>query len=149
MSLLVLATFESDFPLWDKFCLDDEELPSETILQRRLDLADDELQQYITIEDTDTLPDWLKKHLFNIAAYSCFEIRHGDTEFQNKPAIVKNYEATIKYLTELRQGNVPVALSIITNRVTANASTNKITLNAKERLFGPGGGFAGYEKVEY
>jgi len=117
--------------------------------QRRLDLADDELQQYITIEDTDTLPDWLKKHLFNIAAYSCFEIRHGDTEFQNKPAIVKNYESIIKYITELRQGNVPVALSIITNRVTANASTNKITLNTKERLFGPGGGFAEYEEVEY
>lgn len=149
MSLLDLTTFESDFPLWEKFCIDADQNASETILQRRLDLADDELQQYITIADTDTLPDWLKKHLFNIAAYSCFELRHGDTEFQSKPAIVKNYEATIKYLTELRQGNVPVALSIVTNRVTANASTNKITLNTKERLFGPGGGFTEYEEVDY
>lgn len=148
MSFLEIETVKIDFPLWNRFCSYDSASDPEAILQRQMDLADNKLRQYINIPSGSALPDWLQLHLFNIVRKFCFDIKHGDTEFQSKPTIVREYEATIEELKRIAPNGTPVDLSVVTNRITSSASTDKISINAKERLFGPGGGFASYEEVD-
>ncbi len=145
MSLLNITNFKTEFPLWEKFVLDDNNITNEELLQLKLNQADAKLNQYIIVPEGTELPNWLRLHLYNIAAKFCFDVRHGDTEFEPKPQIIKEYEITIEALESfLDKNGMPQSLSKIQKAISESSNPDKIKMHSKKRMFGPEGGFAGY-----
>lgn len=147
MSLLSMTQFKSNFPLWNKYCLDESNEADDTILQNELDNADKKFAQYVIIEDGETLPNWLNLHLFNLARKFCFDRKHGDTEFEHKPSILKDFNDSIAALEKLKISGTPIALAILNDRISASGK-DKISITGKVRKFGPNGGFTGYLGTE-
>lgn len=97
MSLITLAYVKQYFPLHNKYFLDDEGEADDVVLQDNIDLAEAEFAEYVTA-DADTITSSLKRHILNIVKYLGFNRIHGDTEFESKPQIVRDYEMTIAKL---------------------------------------------------
>lgn len=105
------------FPLWNKFVLDENGHPSQTILQDEIDLAAQEFTEYLE-RTPQTISDAEKIHLLNIVRYRAFNRLHGDTAFETKPQIVRDYEATVQALKKM------AAISLITANEKKFASGN-------------------------
>ena len=73
-----------------------------------IDDAEAEFQSYITVT---TMDNELTLHLLNIIKFNCFNFLHGDTEFDSKPNIVREYEMSIELLEKalVKTGNVKMA----------------------------------------
>lgn len=70
------------------------------------DLQEDaivQLLEYITVT-SETISEQIRRHLLNLLKYRFFGLRHGDSEFQHKPKIVRDYEASIEMLEGYRDG---------------------------------------------
>jgi len=128
MSLLTIDFVKQNFPLWNKYCLDDEGAPDETILQNEMDIAEMKLGEFVEV-NSETITDPIRLHLFNITRKRCFDRIQGDTVFEFVPQIVKEYDDTIALLTSYKNEEIsPDGKNI-------NASEKSIKLKAKKRRF--------------
>lgn len=128
MSLLTVAYVQQYFPLWEKYFLDDEGNADENVLQDEIDLSEAELAEYLLV-DEDTITDSIKRHVLNIIKYRGFNRLHGDIEFENKPQIVRDYEATIMKLTAFKNiSESPAGTSV--------DGGNIVSITSKARRFG-------------
>lgn len=123
MSLLTNAELKTAFPAYADYILDEGGEAQEDILTAELNNSDTELSQYIVLPETASA--LLKLHLVNIAKYRLFCRVHGDTAFDNKPQIVKNYETTIKALENVKSGG-----SLTGTAVTDTTDDTSIRINS-------------------
>jgi len=100
------------FPLWEKFFVDPNGDPDETILESEITLAEAEFGRYVT-RTAENISSAEKSDVLIILRKRGFDRLHGDTAFETKPQIIKDYEAAI---TSLR----------------LNASTISVTANEKK-----------------
>lgn len=93
---------KSMFPEWEKFCtIKDDTLTADERLDNCIELAENEFAQYLPDVTDDDLTDVQRRHLLNLVRKQCFDLRHGDSGFDNKPQIVKDYEASIEWLSRM------------------------------------------------
>jgi len=95
--MITVEYVQTHFPLWNKFILDDNGHPSQTILQEEINLASQEFTEYLE-RTAQTITSAEKIHLLNIVRYRAFNRLHGDTAFETKPQIVRDYENTVQAL---------------------------------------------------
>lgn len=95
----MLEYIKKYFPLWDTYLESDQDK-----LQEHIDLACVELSEYITF-DTDNLTDIQQRYILIIVKKSVWDTKHGDSEFENLPSIVKDYLSLIKKLKGIRSGS--------------------------------------------
>lgn len=106
MAIIDTDYVTTNFAEWEKFCtLKDDVLTKEDRLENAIALAEDEFAQYLPDVTDETLTNVLRRHLLNLVRKQCFDLRHGDSGFENKPQILKDYEATIAYLASLSGGD--------------------------------------------
>ena len=123
MALITPEFVKDNFEEWDIYCtVEGSSKTPDQILQIKIDRAEDEFLEYLNVDET-TITAQQKRHLLNIVKKNCFDIRHGSTEFDQKPQIIKDYEATIKALEEYR---------LAKRGIDGSAS---IKMNAKDREF--------------
>ncbi len=128
MGLLDLIYVKTNFPLWQKYFLDDQDQPSETVLQNEMDLADDELLGYIHMT-SDVILNYksLMLDLLSIVKYRGFNRLLGDVAFDTKPQIVRDYEMAIARLQTYKDG------SAIPGGTNLDSAESSITMTAKPR----------------
>ncbi len=107
MSIIAIAVVKTRFPRWQIFVkLDssEDEATVDTRLQGIIDDADEEFAEYV-VADSTTITGPLTLHLMNLIRKRCFDVKHGETAYETKPQIVRDYEASIealgRYLTGL------------------------------------------------
>lgn len=103
MALIDLTTVKLKWPTWETL-MDSITVTGQTsdqLLQTAIDLAIDELTEFLDVEDDD-MTDTLTMHLMRIVQKKAFDMRHGDVVFKEgeKPSIVVNYEDTMSRLKE-------------------------------------------------
>lgn len=123
MSLITTTYIKQNFPEWEKFCdVPGSDLSPGEFLNNMLISAEGEFGQYITTTETD-ITDNEKRILLNIVRKNCFDLRHGDTAFEHKPQIVKDYETTIELLDKFRLDGF------------SQAKASDIKMTAKDKKF--------------
>lgn len=133
MDLISNEFVKSNFSLWEDYASQHSEVVSEAktseqILTETISQSQIELLEYIKVTE-ETITDQLKSHLLNIVRKRLFDIRHGDTEFQSKPGIIRDYEATIAMLERYREGE------LLSPAPELGSTKSEISLTAKDRLF--------------
>lgn len=132
MSLMTNAYVKAHFVQYRHFFINEDGEYAETILTAEITNSETILNEYVDV-DEDTITDPLKLHLLNIIRYRGFIRKHGDREFESKPTIVRDYEASIKVLEELKAGT-----RTLTARPVSNADA--VTMTSKTRKFGSADG---------
>ena len=128
MSLITVEYITDNFEQWEVFCtVEGSDFSAEEILDMKLDLAEKELLEYVEVTEA-TITEPLTRHLLIIVKKNCFDIQHGDTELENKPQILRDYEATIKALEKYRSGELPMSPE-------PGENTPTVSITAKERYF--------------
>jgi len=128
MSFVSIEFVKNYFPLWNKFCLDENSEPQESILRNEMNLADQRLLEFVNVTP-ETITEPLKLHLLNIIKKRCFDRQHGDTEFEMKPSIIRDYEDTVSTLQAIKEGKLNLSAAEV-------SSQNSIKLVSKPRRFG-------------
>lgn len=109
MSLITSQTVKDKFTRWEIFCEPVEQgQTAADVLTEMIADAETELLEYIPGLTATTITAQLTRHLMNIIKYNCFNNLHGEADFETKPRMVANYEATIKMLERYRGGDFPV-----------------------------------------
>lgn len=88
------------FPLWSKFFVDPDGQANPVILDNEILLAELEFGDYL-VRTESTITEREKIYLLNILKMRGFNRLHGDTAFETKPQIVKDYENTMKLLERI------------------------------------------------
>lgn len=123
MPIVDAAYIQANFEPWEKYCtIEGSGDTPEEVLDKKIALAESEFSEYVTVT-AETITDQLTRHLLNLVKKHCFDIKHGDTEFEHKPQIVKDYEASLDWLKKYR---------IRTAGIDGAAS---ISITAKSRRF--------------
>lgn len=118
---------------YNYFWQDSNDNYSDKLLQLDIDDAHELLNSFIIIDDSSDIPS-IKRHLFNIVRKMGFDRKHGDSSFETIPSIVKEYNATMEWLNNLKKGS---------SSVGAKSTTSSISVSSKPRLFG--GEFGGFD----
>jgi len=131
MPLMDSAAVKNKFELWQKYCTipNSGKTPDQVLDDKILD-ADAEFLEYLTVDET-TISDIEKRHYMAIVRYNCFRIKHGNQEFQQKPQIVRDYENTIKTLSDWK------------HQSSTGANQDLPAISAKDRRFGKNQWFTG------
>lgn len=98
MPLIPIADVQTRFPRWNDF------VPDEAELTRRVEDAEGELAAYVVATDLDAQTDLA---LIRLIKKHCFDHQHGDTEFERRPQILRDYDKAIADLERLRGGELP------------------------------------------
>jgi len=125
--LISIEYVQEHFPKWDKFFFDDSDEVNEDVLAAEIEIAEAKLLEYVYVT-AETITEALKVHLLNIVAYRGFTCKHGDTEFENEPQIIKDYNATIAMLEKYKSGEASVNPNDIND-------ANDVIITAKRRRF--------------
>ena len=128
MSLMTNNYVKSHFVQYHDYFIDEDGVYDESILTDEIANSETILNEYVDVDET-TITDQLKLHLLNIIRYRGFTRKHGDREFDNKPQIVRDYEASITVLEELKAG-----IRTLTARPVSN--DDAVTMTSKPRKFG-------------
>jgi len=129
MALIDIQYVKDNFEEWEEYCtVPNSAIDPEKTLSRKIALAEAELLEYVTV-DQQTISDSLKKHLLNLIRYQCFLIKHGDTQFEYPPAIVKDYNKSISILEKYRKGEIKFPPD------PPNADKDDVRFSAKDRQF--------------
>jgi len=123
MALLTSTWVQENFENWEDFCtIDSGETPA-TVLARKTQRAEDEFSAYLSRSASDITPAerllllaLIKKH--------CFDLQHGDTEYEHPPQILRDYDSAIKTLAALRDG------------IGGPNREARIQMSAKTKVFG-------------
>jgi hypothetical protein len=113
---------KNNFTIWGNFC-DDNENKLKTAMKNALL----EINEYIEVTEDQLIDTRIGRHFLIITKKNCFNYKHGDTEFERDPQIVKDYNATIELLEDLSSTR-----SI--NEEDTEDGTN-ITMKARSKLF--------------
>lgn len=101
MSLIDKNFVFNYFPMWEKFFVNAEGDPDQEILDNEITGAEEEFGEYLTrTEDDVTLKEQFC--ILTLLRKRGFDRLHGDTAFETKPQIIKDYEATIEKLRNSR-----------------------------------------------
>ncbi len=128
MALVTNAWVKDNFVQFNSYYIDENGVYQETILTSEIELSENKLNEYVDV-DADSLTSSLKLHLLNIIKYRGFVRKHGDTEFDRDPQIVKDYNATIETLENIKSGEGKLEAREI-------ATENTVKVTAKPRRFG-------------
>lgn len=132
MELITSTYVKTHFPLWSRYCIAANNQTADEILQGEIDMAQNDLLDYVAVDET-TITDQFRLHLFNIIKYRLFGLKHGDTEFQADPQIVKDYKYTRDVLMQYKKGQLSVDAA-------PSTGPNRVTIKGKHRLFDHGFG---------
>lgn len=125
---------KSMFPEWEKFCtIKDDTLTAEERLDNCIELAENEFAQYLPDVTADDLTNIQRRHLLNLVRKQCFDLRHGDSGFENKPQIIKDYEASIEWLSKLTAATA-ISITAKPRRFGEwfNTSDDDLTVNSND-----------------
>ena len=124
MALIEAQYIKDNFEPWEKFCtVSGSSFTPDEILTKKITLAEDEFLQYVSVTEA-TMTTILRRHLFNTVRKNVFDIRHGDTKFENRPQVLLDYDATIEWLERYRAGDAGIQ------------DENSIRITAKTRRYG-------------
>lgn len=136
-TLIDLATVEVHFEEWEKYVRLDAGDDGPTLdarLQGKIDRAEFKMLEYLPDLTPETISDPLKFiHLIVLTRKYSFDIQHGDASFEEKPQIIRDYEDTIALLERYRDGEFESGAE--------DEDHPDVKVEAKTRLFGPGGWF--------
>ena len=122
MPLIPLDQVKSRFPGYYNFLDDaDGDLPA------RVEAAEEELARYV--HTTAPLSRRLTSILMALVRKAVFDVQHGDTEFDHRPQILRDYDTAIEDLKLIRLGLLPIDET--TEREDAASA-----LESKPRRFG-------------
>lgn len=125
---IYLDYIKKNFPQYDKYFLDEDSIYQDEILQTEVNNAKTELGTYVQIPET--FSDQIRLFLLTIVKYRGFNRLHGDTEFDNKPQIVKDYDNLIKLLTGVKAGDSLTGAE--------GKPGDHVRIHARSRKFGEG-----------
>ena len=80
---------------------------AETVLASRVESAEDELSEYVTV-DAGSITKPLRRHLIILIRKALFTRRHGDRPFERAPEVIRDYERTLKTLALYRSGEITI-----------------------------------------
>lgn len=131
--LITKAYIKQRFPSWQFFI---EQMPDGSPVlsdDEKLDLiiedSEGKLLSILTLTDTDMNAN-LRRHLLNIVKKFLWDLKHGDTVFEDVPQVNKDYEDTLQYLHDVAAGRKP-----LTGPAPASAD-DIMHIDAKQRDFG-------------
>ncbi len=105
--LITAAEFKQAFPQWEKYVRLGSQEDAATVearLERVLARASTELLEFVPTVTDQNITAPLKRHLVNVGRKNAFDIQHGNSAFENKPQIIRDYEATLAMLERYRTG---------------------------------------------
>jgi len=106
MNLITAAAAKAKFELWEDYCTIPGSVQTpEQVFANKISDAEAEMLQYLPDLTLATITENQERHLINIIRYRCFQIKHGDTQFETDPAIVYDYKQTIDWLKNLQSGD--------------------------------------------
>ena len=109
MSLITSTAVKAKFTRWEVFCEPVEVgQTADDVLNAMIEEAETEILEYIPGLTDATITPQLTRHLMIIIRYRCFANLHGEADFENKPQMVRDYEASIKMLERYRAGEFSV-----------------------------------------
>ena len=114
MSLINNAAVKTKFPLWESFLLDIADTSGQStdeLLTLSREEAEHEMQNFLDLENEDDMTDRLTDHLMTIIRYRVFLQKHGDTEFEKAPGIVREYKKIRKLLDSGRIGSDRISIT--------------------------------------
>lgn len=128
--LITASTVKDRFPDWAKFCTlqNDTKTPDER-LALAIDNGETEMLEYIDVTST-TINAQLERHLVNLIRKQAFDFRRSVDEFDYKPQLVRDYQASLEMLERYRSGELPVP------QPEDEEDTLDVRINAKKRRFG-------------
>jgi hypothetical protein len=100
--LIDIQQIKTAFPGWETYCTPDDFAASAE--ERLLDaarMAELELADYVAVDAVDPAQP-LFRHLVNLIRKHAFDLKHAEAVFEFKPQILRDYEATVRALTRLR-----------------------------------------------
>ncbi len=108
MALITTTELKSRFPEWALFCdLPDTGQTPDQLLAQAQQQAEEQLLELLPAVTTENMTNALKRHLTALVRYYAFGFMHGNEDFNTKPWIVKQYEASIEALGRYRAGDFP------------------------------------------
>ena len=120
---------KANFPQWEHYCeFAVDEVDTQITLTLQIENGSIELADYVTVT-ADSITPAIRRHLFHIIRKNLFMLKHADSEFDHRPQILKDYEHSIKMLTELRQGDRPNAAP------TPETAQQSLKVTAKKRRY--------------
>jgi phage gp36-like protein len=132
MPILQKSTVKDRFAEWERFCDAHPDLTADQALGRAIADADAELREYIPGLDSNVITEPLELRLMQIIRYRCFLFRHGDTEFDQPPAIVQDYHSALERLKLYRSGELKAP---DTTPATDEDKEKDVHIQAKRREF--------------
>lgn len=106
MPIIPKSEVKDRFAEWHRFCDAHPDLTADQALDRAIADADAEIKEYIPGLDSSTITEPLEMRLMQLIRYRCFLFRHGDTEFDQPPAIVTDYHQALERLQLYRSGEL-------------------------------------------
>ncbi len=100
MKLVETVWVKNYFTAWNKYFLNADSTPDESVLEKEIEMASSELRQYIDV-DPDNMDDILKYHLLVIIKKRGYDLEHKDEGNEFTPQVVKDYYATLSYLRKM------------------------------------------------
>ena len=122
MSLITTEFVKTKFPQWEKYCE-----TSEVVLQSEIDDAEAVFLFYVNVNAV-SITNFLKLLLLILVKKECFDLLHGDKEFEHRPQILKDYDKALQTLQAIKDG----VLSVIG---TSISQSNSITMTADTKVF--------------
>lgn len=140
MALITAQFVKDNFEAWTKFAtVEGSAFTPDEILQAKIDRATEEFNEYLTVTDsTITTPQ--RRHLLNLVKKHLFDIKHGDTKFEQPPQIVRDYNASIDWLQKYRtrlagiDGAASVSITAKPRRFSEwfNQTDDNLTVNSND-----------------
>jgi hypothetical protein len=131
---MTLAQMKVYFPLYSNYCSTDSEL------QADMDAALKLMKLYISGLTSDNITEELEMILVYITKKLSFGRKHDDSEFENKPQIIRDYEFAMEQLKRYTSGE------LIFDDDDDDTTDTAIRLTAKERRFSSGWFTTAYEE---
>jgi len=132
MPILQKSTVKDRFAEWERFCDAHPDLTADQALGQAITEAEGELDEYVPGLSENTITKALEVRLMDLIRYHCFQFAHGDTEFDQPPAIVQDYNHTLQRLELYRTGDLPTP---DTSPTTDEDKEKDVHIQAKRREF--------------
>lgn len=131
--LIDKSTVKNRFAEWEDFCSAHPKLTADEALDRAAEEAEGELSEYVPGLTSETITPALEVRLMALIRYYAFEFRHGDTPFEEPPAIVKAYNRALDRLEMYRTGELAAPDTTPSEDTDAEKD---VRVTAKRRRFG-------------
>jgi hypothetical protein len=105
MPLIAEATLKTEIPTWELYCQIPGTETTDEVLTRVATRADTKLIEWVpSTTETNIATHPVREHYLVIVRYYLFREKNGDEVYDPLPAVVRDYQETMKALRDYRTG---------------------------------------------